>query len=207
MKRCLIYAVLLLLPVVLAAQDEPDDFGIWSSVDVTKSLGDKWSVGLRGEYRSCEMSRTTNLWFVRATAGYKPLNWLKLNLWYDFFWKPAGYQHRAIFDVTGTLKRENFTCSLRERFIGSYAPETDAWGWLWRTKLTAKYRIGETPFAPYLAYELYVNKGGWQQSHHFVGCNFIFDSHSTVDLFYAYNASVSKNHQDHILGVGYFLKF
>jgi len=227
-----------LLPLAGSAQEQPDnDFGIWGSVDMSytfkkKAAADtltqsgnqtikqstkpsKWSIGTRFEYRSCDLSRQTDLWFVRPYVGYKATNWLKLNLYYDYFKKypnfenkyEGSYQHRILFDATESLSKNGLTVSLRERFIVAYAPESKSnkWSWLLRPKLTAKYHIANTRFSPYVACELYTNKH-WKMMHNFAGLNVNLGKGSSLDLFYMFGLNNGTNRQDHILGVGYGLK-
>ena len=203
-----------------SAQEQPDnDFGIWGSVDVsytfkkkaeadsTKKIPSRWSIGTRFEYRSRDLSRQTNLWFVRPYVGFKATNWLKLNLYYDYFNNhyKGYYQHRILFDATESLSKNGLTVSLRERFIVAYAPGSDKWSWLLRPKLTAKYHIANTRFSPYLACELYTNKH-WTMMHNFAGVNINLGKGSSLDLFYMFGLNNGTNRQDHILGVGYGLK-
>lgn len=216
------------MPMLVSAQQERDnDFGIWGSVDVSytfkkkaeadtlahsdnpavkqSSKPSRWSIGTRIEYRSRDLSRQTNLWFVRPYVGFKATSWLKLNLCYDYFKKPTVYQHRILFDATVSLSKGGLTVSLRERFIVAYAPASDKWSWLLRPKLTAKYHIGDTRFSPYVACELYVNRH-WTMMHNFAGVNINLGKGSSLDLFYMFGLNNGTNRQDHILGVGYGLK-
>ena len=214
----IIFLLTILLPTVALAQQERDnDFGIWGSVDVSytfkqraadtaaKRQPSRWSIGLRAEYRSRDLSRQTNLWFVRPSVGFRATKWLRLALSYDYFKKPTVYQHRLLFDATESLSRNGLTVSLRERFIVAYAPESDKWSWLLRPKLTVKYHIGESRFSPYIACELYVNKH-WSMMHNFVGTSVNLGKGSSLDLFYMFGLNNGTNRQDHILGVGYGLK-
>lgn len=219
-----------LLPLAGSAQETPDnDFGIWGSVDMSYTFKKKaavdthtqsdnqaikqstkpsrWSIGTRFEYRSRDLSRQTNLWFVRPYVGFKATNWLKLNLYYDYFKNhyKGYYQHRILFDATESLSKNGLTVSLRERFIVAYAPESDKWSWLLRPKLTAKYHIANTRFSPYVACELYTNKH-WTMMHNFAGLNVNLGKGSSLDLFYMFGLNNGTNRQDHILGVGYGLK-
>lgn len=204
--RRLLAAIALLTAWPAASQTTTEnDFGIWSSVNVSKQLGGRWEIYLRGEYRTRDLSRSTNLWFVRPGVSYKPLTWLKLTLSYDFLRKPAIWQHRAVFDIAATLKSGNLTCTLRERFIAAYAPHDNEWSWLVRTRATAKYRIADTRFAPYLSFELYANRH-WTMMHNFAGVDIDLSHGSSLDVFYMFGLNQSVPRQDHILGLGYNLK-
>ncbi len=205
-ESCITLVLALLCTLVATAQTTPDnDFGVWTSVDVSKRLTDRWSVGMRGEYRTRDLSRTTNLWFVRPSVGYKPLPWLALALSYDYFWRPAVAQHRALFDISETYSTGGLTVSLRERFIAAYAPKGRQWSWLFRPRLTVKYRIGETRCSPYIAFELYANRH-WTMMHNFAGLQVALGHGSSLDLFYLFGLNNRTARQDHIVGVGYGLK-
>ena len=209
--------VLLLSPLLWAQEERENDFGIWTSADFSYNFKrrssdsascaepSRWSAGLRVEYRSRDLSKQTNLWFVRPSVGFRATKWLRLALSYDYFWKPTVYQHRLLFDATESLSRNGLTISLRERFIVAYAPESHNWSWLLRPKLTVKYHIGDTRISPYLACELYVNKH-WSMMHNFVGTSVNLGKGSSLDLFYMFGLNNGTNRQDHILGVGYALK-
>jgi len=195
-----------ILPAAMAQEAKDNDLGTWTSLQYTQSFGGKWYAYFRGEYRTCDNVTSTQTWFVRPGVGYKPLNWLNVALSYDYTWKPAATQHRLLMDVTGTLRQGNLGCSLRERFIPYYTMQTGTWDWLLRSKLTAKYRIGESAFTPYLAYEIY-SAQRWKKSHHFVGVDIALSQHSSLDCFYLFEISASNKTHLHVLGIGYGLKF
>ena len=138
MKKSIIIILLLATAWCINAQEQPDnDFGIWGAVDASytfkkktgldsiQKVPSRWSMGIRFEYRSRDLSRQTNLWFVRPYIGFKATNWLKLNLYYDCFNNhyKGYYQHRILLDATESLSKNGLTVSLRERFVVAYAPK------------------------------------------------------------------------------------
>ncbi len=221
MKKLSAFFLILILPCLAFSQESsPDnDFGIWGSTDMSYTFKQRpsdsaaerqptrWSIGTRFEYRSRDLSRQTNLWFVRPYIGYKATSWMKLNLYYDYFKNQykGYYQHRILFDATESLSRNGLTVSLRERFIVAYAPLSGKWSWLLRPKLTAKYKIPDTPLSPYLAFELYTNSH-WTMMHNFAGLGINLGKGSSLDLFYMFGLNNGTNRQDHIAGIGYALK-
>lgn len=129
----------MLLPVTAMAQS---DFGIWYGAGAEKKLSKKWSVGLQGEFRTRNNTRTADRWIGEATVDYKPVKHLKLSAGYDFFydnnrekitrhddgsynnWRPSywGTRHRVRFDVTGSMDVGRVRLSLRERWQYAYRP-------------------------------------------------------------------------------------
>ena len=217
-NRLISLLLAVLLPAVTFAQQERDnDFGIWSSADfsyrfkhhvgdtVSQRQPSRWSVGLRLEYRTCDLSRKTNLWFVRPSVGFRAAKWLQIALSYDYFCKATVGQHRALLDFTESIAREGLTVSLRERFIVAYAPDSDKWSWLVRPRLTARYHIGGTRLSPYMAFELYANRR-WTMMHNFAGMGINLGKGSSIDLFYMFGLNRGTTRQDHIAGIGYGLK-
>ena len=194
------------LPVVLWAQDnQSDDFGIWGDVQIAKNW-DKFYVSLRAEGRSCDMSRSLECWFLRPTIGVKPVKWLKIDAAYDFMMLPQSrIRHDFLFSVTGTLKKENLSVSLRERYMLMAVPKDYKISHVLRSYLKAQYQIGESPFAPYVAVELFTwNK--WQKTRHYVGTDIKVSKHSSFDLAYMYYTFASKP-AEHVLVAGYNLKW
>ncbi|MCF0196604.1 MAG: DUF2490 domain-containing protein, partial [Bacteroidaceae bacterium] len=128
-------------PLHTLAQQEGDSYATWMSVGLEKSLPKGFSVGVDAELRAGLHPRYS----VAAGVSYKPLKYLKLGVGYTFIdrykrdereehykndivdeahWngfdqKPSYWQHahRALFDVTGTVKLWKWLrLSVRERY-------------------------------------------------------------------------------------------
>ena len=55
-RTAVLLTVLLMMPEGIMAQHS--DFGVWTTVGAEKSLGEKWSVGAEGEFRTRDNSGT-----------------------------------------------------------------------------------------------------------------------------------------------------
>lgn len=147
MKKILMIAFGMVLPIVCCAQD--DDFGIWVEAAASKSFGTRWSVGLDAELRSEDNTSRIDRLSIGPSVGFKVCKYLKLGAGYNFmasyspekrkehykndivdddhwngykltdaYWTP---RHRANVDVTGTIKFwKLLRISLRERYQFTY---------------------------------------------------------------------------------------
>lgn len=133
----LFIAVLLILPLSAFAQDM---YSNWFEFNVDKELGKMWDINAGAEVRTNNKSRCA----VSVGAEFKPIKYLKLGVGYTFLnregitkdhfnnagiWNGYNYgswmrQHRAIFDVVGTVKVWKWLrLSLRERYQFTHRPE------------------------------------------------------------------------------------
>lgn len=137
-----VIALMLFLPVAEAvAQESKNDNGVWASLDMSKTLNKKWSIGAELDVRSTNSSKDVSRFGMTMEGGYKPLKWLKLGAGISFmrdhklaketedykqdgttfngynlkteYWRS---KQRYFFDVAGKLKLGRFTLSLRERY-------------------------------------------------------------------------------------------
>ena len=142
---------LLALPLSLAALPQTaaaqDDFGMYYELGVEKKLTPKWSIGLEGEYRTRNNTKTADRWSaglsadyrivkgsigtVKASAGYALLydnNPEKLTYkssglpkkWTPGYW---GTRHRMFVSLAGSMELGRFTIGLRERYQYTIRPE------------------------------------------------------------------------------------
>lgn len=184
-----------------------DEFGAWTSLQVGKSWS-KCYISFRGEYRSNNDFGGIDSYFLRPTVGYKFLPWLKADLSYDYLYRTGSPQNRWLLSVTASLRQGPLSLSLRERYVGAWAINSLNYSNVLRSFLKGQYKIelanGRCSLSPYVAIEIYA-WDKWKQSHHFVGTTFCIGKCHSLDLFYAWNVSASKNHADHVIGVGYNL--
>ena len=120
---------------------QSDDFGIYTSLDVVKTVSNRLHIGVGAEYRSHDNAKTTDRYSLGMTADSKLLHWLSVGAGYDFlndniekysysatnaplkyakYWRP---RHRFHLDFTGKVVLANFKLSLRERWQYTYIPE------------------------------------------------------------------------------------
>lgn len=197
----LILLAILLSPTAKAQEAEVDNsFGGWHFMEVSHTFGDsKWSGKLYFEHENFQYQRL-DCWFLRPAIGYKALPWLKLNLGYDYLKLPTTYGHRALFDVTGTIKEGCLSTSLRFRYLHTWKPEVGAQDDELRTRLIVAYAFEEAPFTPYLAVELFTWGSQWRKSRHFVACTYDMTSFMQLEAFYM--LTFSGRDPEHVLGFG-----
>ena len=83
MKR--IFGFLLaLMPLCALAQS--DDFGLDFSLEAQKKLSKKWSIGLEGEFRTRDNTKTVDRWSLGLGIDYKVTKWLKASAGYAFLY-------------------------------------------------------------------------------------------------------------------------
>jgi len=193
---------LLLSPLLLKAQDGDEDngFGGWHFAEISHTFGDsKWSGKLYFEHENFQYRRL-DCWFLRPAIGYKVLPWLKLNAGYDYLKLPDTYGHRALFDVTGTLRGGRLSTSLRFRYLHTWKPELGMQDDELRTRLIVAYTFKDVPIMPYLAVELFTWGAHWRKSRHFVACTYDVTSYMQLEGFYM--LTFSSKDPEHILGFG-----
>ena len=141
MKRlfCIIWSF---IGIAVTANAQGDDFGMWYELGAEKKVSQKWSVGLEGEFRTRNNSKTADRWSAGVSAEYKILKGLKAAAGYTFLydnnaeeltwknnlpnkWTPSywGSRHRLFLQVSGSVSAGNFSFSLRERWQYTYRPE------------------------------------------------------------------------------------
>ena len=145
MERSVVFLLLAaMLLVAQPAKSQSDDFGMWYELGVEKKLSKKWSLGLEGELRTRNNSKTTDRWAAGLSAEYKIVKGLKASVSYVFLnnnneekltfksdgytpkkWTPGywGTRHRFNVSLTGSADWKRFSFSLRERWQYTYRPE------------------------------------------------------------------------------------
>lgn len=144
-KFLLLFSLFPFFPLSASAQS--DDFGLDFSLEVEKKLSKQWSLGLEGEVRTRDNTKTMDRWSGGLSVDYKIAKWLKASAGYTFLYdnnekityktngavnKEAHYwgvRHRFNVSLTGSQKFGNFKFSLRERWQYTYRPAktVDRW--------------------------------------------------------------------------------
>ena len=162
--------------------------------------------------------------YTTVSLGYKPIQYLKFDAGYalrilgDKDWTNVHkwLRHRVFFGVTGSYKYENWSFSLRERFLtdirtdaidqhtatGLY--EKNRADWQLRSRLGVAYHVQHKPVKPYLWVELentlnapeYQRKGG----HQFLstvrtqaGVKWRLTKLSSLDFFYRFQYGYDRD--------------
>lgn len=117
---------------------QSDDWGIWTSVEIKKSITKRMRAFVEGEYRTRDGFSETERWAGSIGLDYKIFSFLKASAGYTFIYRqtedeitkkgniiPAYWQprHRLNLSLTGSYEWKRFTFSLRERWQYTYRPE------------------------------------------------------------------------------------
>ena len=207
-----VLSALLLLSMQAGAQSV-SDYGTWTSVQLVKSFGAPYAMA-RLEHRSFDHIRGTECWFAMAGGGYNFNSWLKGDLSYEYWSIPSAgdmVQHKAVFCLTETLKREGLAVSLREKYELAYNPDAESFSNTLRTRLRAQYKAQDSIFTPYAMYEIFTSfdTGKWVRSLHYVGTEISLGGGHSLDFFYMYHLydKAGLTGACHLLGAGYTFVF
>ncbi len=239
-KLKLIIALLALTPAAASAQALWLDAG--ASASITKHLG----ASVEGEWRSADGIDATSRWSIDAGLDYKICPWLKGAVSYtyidqrnpstvtrkgnivDSFWQS---RHRLNVSLTGKLKVDRFTFSLRERYQLTHregvtvakrdtdgTPKTPEYEGgdnksVLRSRLQVEYDIRKCPVTPYVSFEIYnsLNDGfATDKTRYTVGADYKINKHNTVGVYYRYiheNGGWDDGDARNVIGASYTYKF
>lgn len=158
-------AIILSLTALWALPSVADDYGVWTSLTVQKSLCKQFSVDAGVDLRAENKLRDLTRYGFDVGLNYRPLRYLGLSAGYNFirdynldeeveakyksngttlrgynvdeaFWRS---KHRATFDVTGSLPihagATRITLSARERYQYTHFVSTDITKYKYRTPM------------------------------------------------------------------------
>ena len=156
-------AIILILAAICALPALADDYGLWTSLAVQKSLNKQFSVDAGVDLRAENKLRDLTRYGFEVGLNYRPLRYLGLSAGYNFirdynleeaeakyktdgslrgynvdeaFWRS---KHRATFDVTGSLPihagHTRITLSARERYQYTHFVSTDITQYKYRTPM------------------------------------------------------------------------
>lgn len=207
-----IVLVLLMIPSFVAAQD--DDFGIWYSVRATKIVAPKLSGVLEQELRLRDNTRETDCWAEYAEITWSALPFLKTGVGYtliqtnkvDYGWQT---KHRFNAFVTGSLKVNAFTFSVRERLQQTVTPGASP-KTVWRSRLQITYSPTNSKLSPYAHVESYYitnkNSEGLEKIRYTMGFNYSLNERLSLGSYYRYIDHDNSNADEHIMGLGCVIK-
>lgn len=135
---CLLLAAFILAPVLGAnAQNEDDEFGVWTTLEASKKINKKLKLDFEAELRTIEGVGDIDRVSVGAGASYKFTKWLKAS---------AGY----IFIYSHSLESKKIN-KVIDKEAGMYEYEIDAPYWTERHRfhvsLTGDYKVGRVEFS------------------------------------------------------------
>ena len=144
--RKLICILCSLFALTTMTKAQSNDFGTWYELGAEKKLSKKWNLGVEGEFRTRNNSRTADRWSAGLNAEYKIIRGLKASAGYALLydnnqeeldlksdglrpnkWTPSywGMRHRFNVSLTGNINWGRLNVSLRERWQYTYRPEAE----------------------------------------------------------------------------------
>lgn len=227
-----LFAGLLAISFRTQAQTK-NDFGIWSSVAVSKSLSKKATIVGELENRTADNSSLISRWGVQLGASYKVVKFLSIGAAYQFQYyndiKYSDFQPRNRFIVygQGKYKWENFSFSLRERFQLTTKDESDrikASGKIntykinpssvWRNRLKVEYDIHKSHFSPYASFESFYqlnNPDGnaFEGLRYTVGTSYKINKRNFLDISGIYHKEINADEPTNqsVISLGYTYNF
>ena len=190
----------LAFPPCLQAQED-NTFGGWEFFEVNHDFGDGPFFGSFYFEHDNYQYRRLECWYTRTTLGVKILPWLKADVAYDYLQEPSFHTHKALFDLTGTLKQGNLKVAVRERYVHSWTPALGTQGNVLRSRLKVQYAIPETRWSPYLAVEVFTWGDEWKKTRHYVACNYVISDKVQLEAYYLYYA-FNGIPAEHVIGLG-----
>ena len=84
------------------ANDNGDDFGVWTSIDASKKLTDQVKLGLEGEFRTSDGLKIVDRRSLGVSFSYKPVKWFKADVGYIYMntYEPESTSIKEAFDDT-----------------------------------------------------------------------------------------------------------
>jgi len=189
---------------IKAQEAEDNTFGGWEFLEVNHDFGKSpFFASFYFEHDNYQYKRL-ECWYTRTTLGLKILPWLKFDVAYDFMREPSWNTHRAVADLTASLKEGGLKVSIRERFMHSWTPETGDSGNVLRSRLKVQYDIPGTKLSPYLAAEVFTWGDQWKKTRHYVACDYRLSKTFEFEAYYLYYA-FNGIPAEHVLGLGFNL--
>lgn len=198
----LAFMPLILLSLPSGAQEAEDNtFGGWEFLEVNHDFGKSPFFGSFYFEHDNYQYRRLECWYTRTTLGVKLLPWLKADVAYDYLQEPSWVTHKAVADLTASLKEGGLKVSIRERYMHSWTPATGGEGDILRSRLKVRYSIPESRFSPYLAVEVFTWGDHWYKTRHYVACDYNISKVFQLEAYYLYYA-FNGIPAEHVIGLG-----
>lgn len=227
-----LFAGLLAIPVTTEAQAS-NDFGIWSSVGISKSLSKKITLEGELENRTMDNSSQVSRWGLQLGGSYKVVKFLSLGAAYQFQYyndtKYSDFQPRNRFIVygQGKYKWKFLSFSLRERFQLTTKDESDrikASGKIntykinpssvWRNRLKVEYDIHKSRFSPFVSFESFYqlnNPDGndFEGLRYTIGTSYKINKRNFLDISGIYDKEINTDEPTNrsVISLGYTYNF
>ena len=187
---------------ILRAQETEDNrWGGWEFVEINHDFGQSPFFGSFYFEHDNLAYRHFDCWYTRTILGAKILPWFKADVAYDYVQEAACHTHRAILDLTFSLREGPLKLAVRERYLHSWISGGRGESNELRSRLKVQYAVPDSRFSPYVAMEVFTWGDYWKKTRHYVACDYDLSSTFQLEayyLYYAYNGLPSQ----HILGLG-----
>ena len=207
----------------LNASSQVNDAGLWTSINLEKSISKKFSVSLSEEVRMNENISEVGSFFTDLGLNYKLNKFVRFGAYYRFANKRRvddtySERHRYYFDVTLRGKYRFFTLSFRSRFQSQYtdiytSPDGKTAENYSRNKLALKYELNKK-VSFYTSYEIYsplrsYDKVFKDNTRYNFGMEYSFNKMHSIDLSYMIQqeSNVKKPWTDYVVCLGYNFGF
>jgi hypothetical protein len=201
--KLIIIAILLAVPMALAAQD--DDLCFWNAISMKKSVHKDWNVGIRAEHRANQNASKTQQYYLRPMVEYKIMSWMSATAQADFAWMSSGFNIRFQPQVVFSHKVNGFDLSLRQRLQATWKQPDNSWNFLFRTKAQLRYKIPQTPLSPLVAVEPYY-MSEFVRTRYYVGVSVACTKSLSVLLQYVYQDQYQRDYDDNVLWLTFNVK-
>lgn len=133
---CAVAIAIAALPCQVLANDNSDDFGVWTSLEASKKLTDKLKFGIEGEFRTTDGVKEVDRRSVGVSLSYKAATWLKADIGYISMnaYEPAKTKIEA-FDESAGLYNTKYDHAYRVNKDRLFA------------SLTGEFKVGRLEFA------------------------------------------------------------
>lgn len=134
-------ALLVMQPISsVYAGDNSDDFGVWTSLNVSKKLTDKLKFELEGELRTIDGVSETDRRSIGMSMSYDLLSWLKADIGYIYI-NSYNAEKKSLKDYLGD--DENGNPIYNYNIDHAYWEQRDRFN----VSLTASWKIGRVKFS------------------------------------------------------------
>jgi opacity protein-like surface antigen len=240
MKASHLLSIALLSVCSVAVQAQ----SLWTSAEFKAKLGKSFGTFAEVGYRTTDGMDDAQRIDASLGLDYKIVKPLKIAADYTYihqhqeagvtsrgniipsYWQP---RHRFDFDVTGTLKLNRISLSLRERYQLTHRAEKSVAKYesdgvtrkddeliegktthILRSRLQADYDIKNCDFTPFVSVEVYnsLSDGfSYDKSRFTAGCEYKINRHNSLSLYYRYiNRNDDDERSGHVIGVAYKFK-
>ena len=199
----LVFMPFILLSNPVRAQEiEDNTFGGWEFFEVNHDFGKSPVFATFYFEHDNYQYKRLECWYTRTTLGVKLLPWLKFDVAYDFIREPSWLTHKAVADLTASLKQGGLKVSVRERYQHGWTPDTGGQSDVLRSRLKVQYSIPDSRFSPYLAVEVFTWGDKWKKTRHYVACDYTITDKVEFEAYYLYYAFNSLP-AEHVIGLGF----